>query len=1519
MELQQVAQYAIKAPGFQWSSAVFCEHPQEVAAHRKQKKLSALFKKKKKGLVGESALLLTSPLGQLVPLTLSEDVGKDSFRATPEQHRDPAKLYTTAAGTAFSQKGDVCVHSSTGSSHDLLVTDLSSGSTFTVEFNLNTASSAKSNEQRVLRQLTSGLTIQSTSIKWKWQTLFVSNDATAILGQGLGPDASPSLWLWTRSGSNPKAGAKAAGAWQLLPRMPHVRSSADALAEPGGPPSATTVQLHARFLMDRSVRGEVLLAIAAIGSSPSTEGKTELSTLQLPVHTGASGLVQGASFLETWHCCHIDGLAREGSSGRATARDSGPAFGMAWDDTGTWLALTSSGINSSHSQIHMFSADLGSSRQVAWNAVPSGCIYGMATFCTKGSSVPLVVLSDGAHASLWQAFLPNSLRDAIAAAQQSELAEKMSLSVPEVSRLATAEPAAQGSKTLSSMTQEELDKAAALLDSGASSPRASNSSSALSLMAEEPEVEDADEVAPGTSAPVPAIVAAAPAPGIQAASAAGDPPKQAASVPANASATTSRELELLAVDIAPAGAPDSWLHRLGDLCQRYELDAAVDHLLCCICTARQTQERAQAKAAQGLCRWMGSLMEQHLLARHLAAKAGMAAGMDDISMPSPAFVQGKGTGKAGVLWLSAAKLEAALQQHRLWDWWTPAAAAGLLMYAEGDDKAVDTGFRVWRSLMEHQKAALLAGAGYVLCNSGPSPTDVSQAQSVAEMTLAPAASLPLAEQADFVVGVCTVFERAAGLGPVGSQGSKALQLAAAVQGCTLLLGSIAGVLRALPLLPPTAHQAEASLTQQALMLLGKAMRSGMEQFATHSSIAKEALAATPHARRLFGMIWELPGGRQRIASLHKGFTESKINLHGSSTEEFIDKLAAEKAISEQDSVWLIYGASSADVDDPKAELLAQEIEDLNQQIFLHHTTKAIMHLLRPMLSSQEATGHSHFRALLPESGTNLASVHSAPGLPASWETFVSLTQDQLVAWASDSVEPVSREQGPTQAGHQAESHIPNVTADSIDASMSATLAAVTSPNCWQHPFLLGSTRPQTARDAMYALRSMLGQHSLPAVAAWEKASLQQLHCQQAEARQRLPPSTLALEDPASSRTPDFLQQQQQQQQRGLHSAPSAFNTAKLREAAAAALNRNMQGASTKQQMDQAMMDAKAAARALRVRVQRQGSVGSSLGEAPDLGGVAALGLAPHLASRLSTAAPPPAQNGSPQTIAAAYASDTRPSAVSSSSITRATTIAAMPQASADAQAKRPLGMSIDPEMLVGYRPLETGLGIMTQLQMPRDVPHDFWKLLTTHSKAGVTLSPPKTAPAGNDRHDGSLSRRSSQSRAGTSPLRMLSRQVHGGNEGSQHARLQHHRQHGSAGMDAAMDVSEGSAGLQRSSSQPVSQPERYNAAAVEALLKRHQQGRHNETSGRTVDRASQSVKRATQAPNAANAAGAKDAADSTLHGRILERVQEIVSELVQPAKVGARTPGKPTVPADGPVDVKHDPSVQVERLGPASR
>lgn len=49
-------------------------------------------------------------------------------------------------------------------------------------------------------------------------------------------------------------------------------------------------------------------------------------------------------------------------------------------------------------------------------------------------------------------------------------------------------------------------------------------------------------------------------------------------------------------------------------------------------------------------------------------------------------------------------------------------------------------------------------------------------------------------------------------------------------------------------------------------------------------------------------------------------------------QELIDRLAAENAISEQDSVWLIYGASQPTPNDPKAESLANEIQDLNQQV-----------------------------------------------------------------------------------------------------------------------------------------------------------------------------------------------------------------------------------------------------------------------------------------------------------------------------------------------------------------------------------------------------------------------------------------------------------------------------------------------------------------------------------------------------------------------------------------------------------
>ena len=92
---------------------------------------------------------------------------------------------------------------------------------------------------------------------------------------------------------------------------------------------------------------------------------------------------------------------------------------------------------------------------------------------------------------------------------------------------------------------------------------------------------------------------------------------------------------------------------------------------------------------------------------------------------------------------------------------------------------------------------------------------------MAESAVAPAAGLPLAERADFVVEACSVFEQAAKLSRAKGLGRQALVSAAAVQSCTLLLNGMAEVLQVLPTLPATDHQAEASLTQQALMLLGK--------------------------------------------------------------------------------------------------------------------------------------------------------------------------------------------------------------------------------------------------------------------------------------------------------------------------------------------------------------------------------------------------------------------------------------------------------------------------------------------------------------------------------------------------------------------------------------------------------------------------------------------------------------------------------------------------------------------------
>ena len=62
------------------------------------------------------------------------------------------------------------------------------------------------------------------------------------------------------------------------------------------------------------------------------------------------------------------------------------------------------------------------------------------------------------------------------------------------------------------------------------------------------------------------------------------------------------------------------------------------------------------------------------------------------------------------------------------------------------------------------------------------------------------------------------------------------------------------------------------------------MRAGLAQCQMHSTVQGERLAAFPQVRRLFGILWELPGGHQRIAGLHNGFKDSKIIVHGSSTE-----------------------------------------------------------------------------------------------------------------------------------------------------------------------------------------------------------------------------------------------------------------------------------------------------------------------------------------------------------------------------------------------------------------------------------------------------------------------------------------------------------------------------------------------------------------------------------------------------------------------------------------------------------
>lgn len=65
---------------------------------------------------------------------------------------------------------------------------------------------------------------------------------------------------------------------------------------------------------------------------------------------------------------------------------------------------------------------------------------------------------------------------------------------------------------------------------------------------------------------------------------------------------------------------------------------------------------------------------------------------------------------------------------------------------------------------------------------------------------------------------------------------------------------------------------------------GQAMRAALGQCQPHSSVQGETLVGSRHISRVFGILWELPGGQPRIASLHCGFKENPIRVHGSCTE-----------------------------------------------------------------------------------------------------------------------------------------------------------------------------------------------------------------------------------------------------------------------------------------------------------------------------------------------------------------------------------------------------------------------------------------------------------------------------------------------------------------------------------------------------------------------------------------------------------------------------------------------------------
>ena len=88
------------------------------------------------------------------------------------------------------------------------------------------------------------------------------------------------------------------------------------------------------------MRGDVLLTIAALVWSPSVPGRADVFSLQLPVHTGDSVCIQGAAFLETWHCARIDASPVEnmpGSFSQVNMEEDSSGYLLAWDDTGESL------------------------------------------------------------------------------------------------------------------------------------------------------------------------------------------------------------------------------------------------------------------------------------------------------------------------------------------------------------------------------------------------------------------------------------------------------------------------------------------------------------------------------------------------------------------------------------------------------------------------------------------------------------------------------------------------------------------------------------------------------------------------------------------------------------------------------------------------------------------------------------------------------------------------------------------------------------------------------------------------------------------------------------------------------------------------------------------------------------------------------------------------------------------------------------------------------------------------------